>query len=203
MRNQLNLAFFIIFMMSCLPAMGQGVPIASSRPQVEALENSIEDLKAQINELTSVIRELKGEVQELRAGASVPSDGASPPVPARIEEEQQLLNAKVEEQYQTKVESASRYRVRLSGIVLLNLFNNRGGVDNPEFPSLARSRDPLELAGITDADQRSVRAHGSPHRYRSRTWSRDRLGRPEFDYLPIDGHGRPARPGHARPAHFS
>src|SRR5437762_2208221 len=135
----------MIFMMSCLPAMGQGVPIASSRPQVEALENSIEDLKAQINELTYVIRELKGEVQELRAGASVPSGAASPAVPARIEEEQQLLNAKVEEQYQTKVESASKYRVRLSGIVLLNLFNNRGVVDNADFPSLAQKGEPVDL----------------------------------------------------------
>jgi len=33
---------------------------------------------------------------------------------------------KVDEQYQTKVESASKYRMRLSGIVLLNLFSNWG-----------------------------------------------------------------------------
>jgi hypothetical protein len=34
-----------------------------------------------------------------------------------------LVQAKVDEQYQTKVESASKYRVRLSGIVLMNLLS--------------------------------------------------------------------------------
>jgi hypothetical protein len=54
---------------------------------------------------------------------------------ASLEESSQLLNSKVGDQYQTKVESGSKYRLRLSGIVLLNLFNNHGGVDNQDFPS--------------------------------------------------------------------
>ena len=37
-----------------------------------------------------------------------------------------MLTGKVDDQYQTKVESASKYRVRLSGIVLFNLFSNQG-----------------------------------------------------------------------------
>jgi len=41
---------------------------------------------------------------------------------------QDLLAAKVEDQYQSKVESASKYRVRLSGIALMNLFSNQGAV---------------------------------------------------------------------------
>ncbi len=56
---------------------------------------------------------------------------------ARLEEEYQLLSGKIDDQYQTKVESASKYRVRLSGIVLLNLFSNVGTVENIDFPSLA------------------------------------------------------------------
>src|ERR1039458_6979416 len=43
---------------------------------------------------------------------------------ASLEEEYQLLSGKVDDQYQTKVESASKYRVRLSGIVLMNLASN-------------------------------------------------------------------------------
>ena len=54
---------------------------------------------------------------------------------ASLEESTQLVNSKVDDQYQTKVESASKYRVRLSGIVLLNLFGNRGATDNQDFPS--------------------------------------------------------------------
>jgi regulator of replication initiation timing len=56
---------------------------------------------------------------------------------AKLEEDQQLLAAKIDEQYQTKVESASKYRVRFSGIVLFNAFDNVGAVDNQDFPSLA------------------------------------------------------------------
>lgn len=57
---------------------------------------------------------------------------------ASLEESSQLINSKINDQYQTKVESASKYRVRLSGIVLLNLFNSHGDTDNQDFPSFVR-----------------------------------------------------------------
>lgn len=57
---------------------------------------------------------------------------------ASLEESSQLVNSKVNDQYQTKVESASKYRVRLSGVVLLNLFNSHGDTDNQDFPSFVR-----------------------------------------------------------------
>jgi hypothetical protein len=56
---------------------------------------------------------------------------------ASLEEEYQLLSGKVDDQYQTKVESASKYRLRLSGIVLMNLVSNRGTVDSIDLPTLA------------------------------------------------------------------
>jgi len=65
---------------------------------------------------------------------------------ARLEESQQLAEAKIAEQSQTKVESGSKYRVRLSGIVLLNFFDNRGVVDNQDFPQIATPRSTLDSA---------------------------------------------------------
>ena len=62
---------------------------------------------------------------------------------AKLEEDQQLLAAKIDDQYQTKVESASKYRVRFSGIVLFNAFDNVGGVDNEDFPALAAATGSL------------------------------------------------------------
>ena len=64
-----------------------------------------------------------------------------------LEENQQLLSDRLEEQYQTKVESSSRYRTKLSGIVLLNVFANRGRVDSPEVPDLALRRGPTDTGG--------------------------------------------------------
>ena len=63
---------------------------------------------------------------------------------SKLEEDEQLLEGKVNDQYQTKVESASKYRVRLSGIALLNLFANRGGVENFDVPTWARPLGPPE-----------------------------------------------------------
>ena len=76
--------------------------------------------------------------------------GEPSPVDLRIgqlEEEQQLLNGKIDEQYQTKVESASKYRVRLTGIVLFNLFSNQGTVDNMDVPELAYRSSGLSSSG--------------------------------------------------------
>jgi hypothetical protein len=66
---------------------------------------------------------------------------------SKLEEDQQLLTGKIDEQYQTKVESASKYRVRLSGIALLNVFNNSGTVDNTDFPAVALKRGALDSGG--------------------------------------------------------
>jgi hypothetical protein len=59
---------------------------------------------------------------------------------ATLEEEYQLLSGKVDDQYQTKVESASKYRLRVSGIVLMNLISNQGVVDNIDLPTLTYPR---------------------------------------------------------------
>ena len=66
---------------------------------------------------------------------------------ARLEEDVQLQAGKIDEQYQTKVESASKYRLRLSGIALLNLFSNRGTVDNQDVPSIALVPSALDSKG--------------------------------------------------------
>lgn len=61
---------------------------------------------------------------------------------SRVEENQALLSGQVQEQSQTKVESGSKYRVRLSGIVLLNTAITRGSVDNLDFPQVATPSFP-------------------------------------------------------------
>jgi hypothetical protein len=55
----------------------------------------------------------------------------------KLEESTSMIGAKIDEQYQTKVETASKYRARLHGIVLMNSFRNVGGSDNLDFPDYA------------------------------------------------------------------
>jgi hypothetical protein len=70
----------------------------------------------------------------------------------RLEESTSLMGAKIDEQYQTKVESASKYRARLHGIVLMNAFRNVGGANSLDFPDYAQPIDhgaPLATFGAT------------------------------------------------------
>lgn len=60
----------------------------------------------------------------------------------KLEESTQLLSSKIDEQYQTKVETAAKYRARLSGIVLMNAFRNVGASDNLDFPNYAQPPVP-------------------------------------------------------------
>lgn len=66
---------------------------------------------------------------------------------SKLEDNQEIIDEKLADQNQTKVESGSKYRVRLSGIVLVNLFENRGTVDNADFPAMATPSGPFDSPG--------------------------------------------------------
>jgi hypothetical protein len=77
--------------------------------------------------------------QSTTNSTSVPSSSAD--LASRVqslEESTQLLGSKLDEQYQTKVETAAKYRARLSGIVLMNAFHNVGASDNLDLPDYAQ-----------------------------------------------------------------
>ena len=56
----------------------------------------------------------------------------------KLEDSTSLLGSKIDEHYQTKVETASKYRARLHGIVLMNAFRNVGTSNNLDYPDIAR-----------------------------------------------------------------
>ena len=73
---------------------------------------------------------------------------------AALEEGQSLTDSRVMEQSQTKVESGSKYRVRLTGIILMNTFETVGAVNNLDFPEIAT---PKETGGTTTSFAGSLR----------------------------------------------
>jgi len=99
------------------------------------------------------------------ATAGVSNSSSSPRAPVRtldervsqIEDDDNLIDSKLADQAQTKVESGSKYRLRLSGVVLLNMFENRGVVDNSDFPEIAIKSDPLNSAGTFGGSLRQSR----------------------------------------------
>ena len=59
-----------------------------------------------------------------------------------LHEEQEALQSEIKQHEQIKVESASKYPLRLTGLILFNAFSNAGVVDNVEVPTLALPRQP-------------------------------------------------------------
>jgi outer membrane murein-binding lipoprotein Lpp len=128
--------------------------------QVKELRAAVAEMRAEAAQYRAETAELRREMAVLRgtpegmaqpgsyagSSGSEPTRGAqtvtevaqAPSLEQRVatlEETSQLTNSKLEDQYQTKVEAASKYRVRLSGMVLMNLFSDRGQTDNQDIPS--------------------------------------------------------------------
>jgi hypothetical protein len=131
---------------------------ASAQDSVQELQTQIQELRQESIEMRQQIEALRQELNALRSpqyqNTQTPATPAAAP---NVQEEQQLLNAKVEEQAQTKVESGSKYRVRLSGIALINTFSVRGSVDNLDLPLIAVPRGPGDSAGAYGATVRQSR----------------------------------------------
>src|SRR5215471_10319597 len=129
-------------------------PIQTLTKKIEELNATIQELRSEISQSRQETREIREELHRARdtavstgSNSEQKEQATSTDQLGRIEENQQLLADKIDEQYQTKVESASRYRMRLSGMVLFNAFANRGRVDNQDVPNIALPRGPTDTSG--------------------------------------------------------
>jgi hypothetical protein len=134
--------------------------------QVRELRTLVAEMRAENAQSRAEMRELRQELGEMKKlltpmvpaasgptlDRTTPSDAqaAAQTSPAadlstriqKLEESTQLLGSKVDEQYQTKVETAAKYRARVSGIILMNAFRNVGGSDNLDLPNYAQPVSP-------------------------------------------------------------
>ncbi len=156
-----------LLVIAALSSVVQAQSQGSASPQVEELQKQLTDTRqrlseseAKLRELSSVVESLQRQLASLQSGQDS-KNAASPGVndqatsTAKIgEDEWQLLNAKVEEHQQTKVESASKFRLKLSGMLLLNVFGNSGTVDEIDLPRVALPRPPAASDGTFGASVR-------------------------------------------------
>lgn len=129
---------------------------------LDATQRQIEQSERQVQALQEELRELKGEMatgSAAGAGTSAPTpagdassnrerqdgspaledqeEAAAATARATVEERQQTTEAAVKVLDQVKVESDSKYPVRLTGLILFNAFLNRGVPDNVDLPAVA------------------------------------------------------------------
>jgi hypothetical protein len=126
---------------------------AQSRAEMQELREELQDTRKLLAPVAAAMNHVVSPGAASSANASPTTSGGAPAANEtatasigdrvqKLEESTQLLTSKVDEQYQTKVESAAKYRVRLSGIVLMNAFRNVGASDNLDFPSYAEPPAP-------------------------------------------------------------
>ncbi len=144
------------------------------KQQIQELNTALRGMRAEVSKAHAEFIELKQELRDTREQLVAVKTGITPPVNetkaqvapvppvkasheseesqlnnrvSKMDEEQQLLSAKVDDQYQTKVESGSKYRARLSGMALFNAFTTRGASNSFDLPEYATPRDPSDSNG--------------------------------------------------------
>jgi Skp family chaperone for outer membrane proteins len=117
---------------------------AQSRAEMQQLRQELQDTRKLLLPLAAAASAsattTTSQAPVVATGSEDQTPAAAPDLASRVqklEESTQLLGSKIDEQYQTKVETAGKYRARLSGIVLMNAFRNVGASDNLDFPNYA------------------------------------------------------------------
>jgi hypothetical protein len=122
---------------------------AQSRAEMQKLREDLQTTRAllerpagETKSETAVAASAQPENTSSSNSANASASPTAAPIEDRIqklEEATSLIGSKIDEQYQTKVETASKYRARIHGIVLMNAFRNIGASDNLDFPDYAEA----------------------------------------------------------------
>lgn len=156
---------------------------ADLNSKIDALTTSLDQTRAELSESRQEIRQLRSMLEQVMQKVG-PLDAAAPNAtvaavqpaattfvdtshqaqtaaneskPAQIgQDDWEIVNSRLEEQAQDKVESNLKYQIKLSGIVLLNAFGVSGQVDNLDVPSMALPTFPGESSGSVAASLRQT-----------------------------------------------
>lgn len=133
---------------------------AQIEKQLQGLTQQLSQTQEQLQKERDQIRALQDELRTLRNGAPVTANQANPkqavpgsPAPGQansndaydrlqhaveqLQEESQVQQSEISQHDQTKVETESKYPVKVNGMVLFNTFLNDGGVDSIDLPVIS------------------------------------------------------------------
>lgn len=155
-----------------IPAQIQQLTAAMERTQVQLKQS-----QQQLDEMRSQLALLQQQMAQ-QQGTTAPATAVDPPAGEpqsssaeleEIRERQAMQEAQIATHDQTKVESESRYPVKITGLLLLNGFVNTNAVDMPATPTVASPG-----SGSTGASVRQtvlgIDARG-PHLFGARSYA--------------------------------
>jgi len=109
--------------------------------QLQQTRSELAESKRQIEKLLENLEDLRKRVMQDQGNEGIASSTGEPTV-ATADQDTSFLAAKISEMHQDKVESASKYPLKISGLVLFNSYWNQGNLDVHDLPSLAFATFP-------------------------------------------------------------
>jgi hypothetical protein len=112
-------------------------------PSLAQVTEELSDTRAALAQAQQQILDLRRDLDELRRQVKSSGTSASDneaPTTAAADQDPAFLAAKISELHQDKVESSSRYPVKISGLILFNSYVNSGSVYAADVPVLAFPR---------------------------------------------------------------
>jgi hypothetical protein len=136
-----------VFLIVCLgPAAGLAQDASPRSEEIARISQELEQTRSELAKSQREIQQLRQDLDELRQRAqpaqTSTAETTAEPTVASADQDMGFLAAKVSELHQDKVESASKYPVKLSGLVLFNSYINGGSVATDDLPVLAFPRAP-------------------------------------------------------------
>ncbi len=133
------------------------------RDRVARLQERLDAAQRQLEQDHATLDELRQQLAVLQA-ASTSSSSANTAAQVThlqqavddLREQQNMQQAEIAVHDQAKLETQSKYRLRLGGLVLFNAFSNDGAVDRVDLPSIALARTADMAHGSLGASVRQT-----------------------------------------------
>jgi len=122
--------------------------------QLDATEHELEENRAALKILQDQMRAMRPAVGAESSESAQAGAASLQQAVAELREEQSVQQAEIAVHEQAKVESLSRYRLKVGGLVLFNAFEDDGAVDSIDVPAIAVSRAPGVSHGSAGASMR-------------------------------------------------
>jgi hypothetical protein len=177
MKNRLDLAIRIVFV-ALMVATGAVKSPAQQGPDrdspssdartaeleqhIDMLSSKIDSMQQQLQESHDEMEAMRAELGSLRSQLAEKNQGAETEraVSAlranvqQLEEKSDVVEAEVQQHEQTKVETLSKYPVRIYGTLLFTSLDNSGRTDNIDLPIVALPAQPYAPSGSLSATAR-------------------------------------------------
>ena len=162
LRRAVSAGIALLIVYCILPDLRAAEAQEDVQDKVRQLTESMKRVQAELDESQRQLADMRRQLAALEGGNTAGADPASASdggadaakLAAEVEdlrERQAVSETQIAVQEQTKVESESKFPVKLSGMVLMNGFVNTANVDMPSTPTLA-----LAGAGSTDFSLRQT-----------------------------------------------